>query len=102
MKNGRRLGRLQPGGNTALVIGLLLAVSGTARSESFQSGEETDKGIADWRIQVDNDALAAGSRDRNYTGGFLFSQSGAPKTFSLDRGLGFVDRLAARHRTIHG
>ena len=48
------------------------------------------------RIQIDNDALATGGRDRNYTGGFLFSQSGdrtAERALSVDGWLGRINDL---------
>jgi hypothetical protein len=50
----------------------------------------------DWQLRVDNDAIAPGSRDRNYTGGITFSQSGrraAERAYSLDGWLGYIDSL---------
>ncbi len=51
---------------------------------------------SDWQLRIDNDSLTSLVRDRNYTGGITFSQSGrraAKRIFSLDAWLGKLDSL---------
>jgi hypothetical protein len=51
---------------------------------------------SDWQLRIDNDSMTSLVRDRNYTGGITFSQSGqrAEKRFySLDGWLGKLDSL---------
>ena len=58
--------------------------------------KEQEPYASDWQLRIDNDALASGGRDRNYTGGITFSQSGrraAERAISLDGWLGSLDRL---------
>lgn len=51
---------------------------------------------SDWQLRIDNDSMVSLVRDRNYTGGVTFSQSGrraAERVFSLDAWLGNIDNL---------
>jgi hypothetical protein len=62
--------------------------------------DRTEEVVSGWRLQIDNDALATGGRDRNYTGGIVFSRSGikaVESVFSIDSWLGTIDRLFRLH-----
>lgn len=57
---------------------------------------DTEPYASDWQLRIDNDSMTSLVRDRNYTGGITFSQSGrrAEKRFySLDGWLGKLDSL---------
>ncbi len=86
-----------PGQRHLLLLAGILWLA-TACSVKPLTDRSMDAGntATDWRIQIDNDALATGGRDRNYTGGFQFSQSGegvAERALSLDGWLGRIDDL---------
>ncbi|HIG42469.1 MAG: lipid A deacylase LpxR family protein [bacterium] len=60
------------------------------------SKSELEAYASDWQLRTDNDALVSTVRDRNYTGGITFAQSGrraAERVFSLDGWLGRFDSL---------
>lgn len=55
-----------------------------------------ERPAASWSVALDNDILVPGSRDQDYTYGLSFSYTGARAAdawFSLDRPLGWLDRL---------
>ena len=55
------------------------------------SKSELEVYASDWQLRTDNDAMVSTVRDRNYTGGITFAQSGrraAERFFSLDGWLG--------------
>jgi hypothetical protein len=61
---------------------------------STESAIEFDQ--SDWQLRIDNDSMAAGGRDRNYTGGITFAQSGfhvAESKITLDSWLGNIDAM---------
>ena len=79
--------------NSLFVFVLFVLCCSSPVSRCFADGKvETRAG--NWRLQIDNDAMASGGRDRNYTGGITFSQSGrrvVERAFSLDGLLGKID-----------
>ena len=94
-----------------LSLGLLLLLVGNPNlwanhadtSEPYNSG---------WSFQFDNDLLAAGKRDQDYTGGFVVTLSGRRATeyrWTPDRLRGWADRLIGidsfigdeEHQTVH-
>ncbi len=79
--------------NSLLVSVLLILCCSSPVSRCFANGEVETR-ASDWRLQIDNDAMASGGRDRNYTGGITFSQSGrrvVERAYSLDGWLGKID-----------
>jgi hypothetical protein len=57
---------------------------------------DTEPHASDWQLRIDNDSMTSLVRDRNYTGGITFSQSGrraAERFYSLDGWLGKLDSL---------
>jgi len=73
------------GYQSLLLAGMLL--SATALPANSPEGQRDIGKLTSWQLQIDNDALATGGRDRNYTGGILYSQSGsrtAERLLSLD------------------
>jgi hypothetical protein len=57
---------------------------------------DTEPYASDWQLRIDNDSMTSLVRDRNYTGGITFSQSGlraATRFYSLDGWLGKLDSL---------
>ena len=60
------------------------------------SSADTEAYASDWQLRIDNDSMTSLVRDRNYTGGITFSQSGlraAERFYSLDGWLGKLDSL---------
>lgn len=75
---------------TILFLTLYVSVSHAQNSlaeEPYNSG---------WSVQIDNDLLARGSRDQNYTGGFMITHSGRRAEeyrFSPAPIRGWIDRI---------
>ena len=79
--------------NSLLVSVLLVLCCSSLVPRCFADGK-VEHYASDWRLRIDNDAMASGGRDRNYTGGLTFSQSGrraVDRAYSLDGWLGAID-----------
>jgi hypothetical protein len=94
-----------------LLAGLLILslTAASSRAAQINTDEPYNTG---WSFQIDNDLLASGDRDQDYTGGFLVTLSGrraaeypaTPERIRswLDHLIG-IDRLIGQrpHRTLH-
>jgi hypothetical protein len=78
---------------------ILIAITATlagsiANADGWQSQFEPE--VSGIRLQIDNDLFAGGERDRDYTGGFALSFSGADardRYLSIDPALAAIDSL---------
>ncbi len=78
-----------------VAIAAALVTSGVAANEAAMDLEPDVSGV---RVQVDNDLFAGGQRDRDYTGGFAFTLSGADardRYLSLDPVLTKLDAFTS-------
>lgn len=79
-------------------FGIALASILSASSVAADALNELEPEIAGIRFQIDNDLFAGGERDRDYTGGFAATWSGAAardRYLSLDPALASIDRLVS-------
>jgi hypothetical protein len=81
--------------NPYIRIGLIIVLCCLAIPQ-VQGEQISEPYASDWQLRIDNDALAYGGGDRNYSGGITFAQSGrraSERWISLDGLLGKIDNL---------
>jgi len=92
------------------ILALIMAGGSRLALADYQTNQEPDN--SGWSVQVDNDLIAGGSRDQDYTGGFAVTLSGnrvnhyrftpAQLRSRLERFIGLEDFLLGQdHYRVH-